>query len=320
MSEPDPVDVEAEEAAPEPGIDPSTAALGVGGLAAGAGALALAARAPGRVGSIIRGIDALRKQMMLSGYALPKSVLGNLGAVAETAVERGSMEPIRQLLSRQTLREAGQAWKAGGLSGGIQGVDVVQAKNPLTRLAAVLSPGRVMGSLDEATQGALRRSGLSATDARRAVLQAPLEGKLGEALEGPVSQYFHPFRRTPFNQFIEGNLKMTRAAKGQMSRGELTALGLQSGIGAAHGAATAESDVPLSIPFGIAAAARGGVPYGIAALLGRLGAGGGLPGSGIVSAMLPVSEYGVESGLTDPLRPFYEPAAIRAIDRLTGSR
>lgn len=316
-TEPEVVDTEfeAEEDESGPGVGTALAgAAGVGGLAA------LLAKAPGTIGRLAKGANSLRSQLMLTGFALPKSVLGNIGATVERSIETGSMRPLRELLSMQTLRDAGTAWKAGGLSSGVRGADeaIGQSGNALTRAASVVSPGRVMGSFDEATQGALRRSGATADEAANATLQTPLGanfGKLGEALDSPPAQYLHPFRRTPFNQFIEGLKKYQTAWQGD--RASQIGLGLYSGAGAAHGALTAEDGMPVSVPLATAASARYGLPYAVAALVGR-GLAGGKGGGGIAGSALPVSEYGYEQAATDPLKPFRKPAAVAALERLTG--
>ena len=272
-------------------------------LLTGAGVVAggLAARHPVRT---LRGLNSLRQQLMLSGFALPKSMLGNAGATIEASLERGTMSPLKQLFSRQTIKDARTAWKAGGEVGPTPG-----------SASRIPSPGKAMGSLDVATRKALERAGLSSREAQSAVLQAPLEGRLGEVLESPVAKVVHPFRRTPFNQFLEGYGKIKNWRQNPKT------MGLYTGTGAVHGAATAEEDYPLSVPLAIAGSARYGLPYGLAAAVGRSLA-GARTGGGIAGSVLPVSEYGVEEA-TSPeglIKPFTEPAALRALQRLLGER
>ena len=285
--------------------------VGVGaGALAGAAALAAKLRnaggAIGAVGKAASGLNALRQQLMLSGFALPKSVLGNVGAAAEASIEGKSLRPLKELFSTQTVKDAARAYKQNtGLPGA-----AANAPRQAT-IPYVPTPGRIMGALDEATQGALRRSGMSGAEAERATLQAPLQGNLAEALDSPAARYVHPFRRTPFNQFIEGWQKVKNW---QQHPGATAAY---TGAGAVHGAATADDDLPMSVPLAIAGSARYGLPYGLAALLGRSimsGKGGG----GIASNVLPVGEYGLEQSISDPLRPFKKPAAFTALERITG--
>ena len=303
----------------------------VGGAAAGGGLLALAAKlaktsgVPGAIGKGAQLIDTLRKQLMLSGMALPKSLLGNVGAAGEASIERGTLAPLKAMLSKQTVRDFGTAYKDRTVTGLQHGMNL---PGPV--------PGRIMGAADTAARNALQRGGLSAQQAENSILQSPLQenfGRFGDALEGPVAQYVQPFRRTPFNQMAEGHKRLTRffdksptrqLASGEnvggLTAGEKRALGIYTGAGAAHGAATADDDLPLTIPLAVAASARHGLPYGLAAMVGRAAAGGKLPGSSIAGSVLPVSEWGLESSISDPLRPFRKPAAFTAIERMFGSQ
>lgn len=271
-----------------------------GGLLAGAAALATRGRG---LGKILKPLMAVRSQSMLSGMALPKSIAGNIGSSLEASFETKSLKPLKAMLSRQTLTDAKAAYKAN--AGALPGQ--VNLPGPM--------PGRMMGAVDTAAQKALIRAGFSAKEAERRVLQAPLGGKLGKALESPVAQYVHPFRRTPFNQFIEGWQKMSDAAKGDKTA--LRGVQLAGMTGAAHGAATEDDNLPMSIPFMIAALPQYGLTYGLGALAGRTMAGGNTGGSGIAGSMLPVSEYGVEASV-DPARIIPKPAAITALERLFG--
>lgn len=282
--------------APEPS-GPSGTTLAVGGLTA---LLGLSPKARAIAGGGLKLANSLRQQLMLSGFALPKSLLGNVGAAVEASLERGTTNPLRQLFSGETLKDVGRAWKAGGEVGPTPGV-----------LSKIPSPGKAMGSADVATRNALQRAGLSEEEAASAVLQSPIEGRLGQVLESPVARFVHPFRRTPFNQFIEGwgKVKNWRQAPKTMAT--------YTGAGAIHGAATADEDYPLSVPLAIAGSARYGLPYGLAAAAGRA-AMGARTGGGIAGSVLPVSEYGVEEA-TSPegiTKPFIEPAALRALRRI----
>lgn len=288
------------------------AKVGIGaGLLAGGAALA---SKPGRIGAVAKGLNALRMQLMLSGFALPKSLLGNGGAALTASIERGSLAPIKEMFSGQTLRDAAAAFKRGPLPNTHTGSSV--------NLPKILSlPGRAMGAFDEAAQGALQRAGLTAEQATNEVLQTPLGknfGSFGESMEGPVASYLHPFRRTPFNQFIEGHKAIGRVTGGTATRGQKAALGAYGAAGAVHGAATSEDNTPLSIPLAIAASGRHGLPYGVAALIARY-ATGGKNGGGIAGSVLPVSEYGFEQSLGDVTKPFRKPAALSALDRLMGN-
>ena len=277
---------------------------GVGAAIAGAGLLgagALAARNPRMaatgLGKVAKALNVARMTSMLSGLAVPKSILGNIGATAIASAERKSLAPLKEFFSAQTAKDFKDAFKSGGQVGPVPGAHRL---NPF---------GRFMGAGDVATRGALKRAGMTAGEAEREVLQSPLPGKLGTALESPIASYLIPFRRTPFNQFIEGmeTLKLEHPA----------VLAATTGTGAVHGAATADERYPLSIGLGTAAAARYGAPYALGAYLGRKLKGSKTSG-GIPSAILPVSEYGIESSLDEPLKPFQEPAGVRALKRFFG--
>jgi hypothetical protein len=306
---------ETEDIAAEPTDDGISPAALAGGAAVGAGALYGAsklAKLPGVLGKIGKGAayaNAIRQQLMLSGFAPLKSILGNIGTGVEQAAEGRGFGALKEILSPRTAREAVQAMRTPAALGRnpVGGAETVE-------LPTLLSlPGRFMGGADEATRAALQRAGLSTKQAESAVLQTPLPenfGKMGEVLESPAARYLHPFRRTPFNQFIEG---LRRLPGG--SAGTAGAKALYMGAGGLHGAATAEEQYPLSVPLGVAASGRYGLPYGVAALLGR-GLASGKGGGGVVGSVLPVSEYGYEQSLLKPLDPFLEPAALRAFERL----
>lgn len=286
----------------EDGQEGVTTGQAIAGAAVGLGGLALLTRAPGPVGKIAKGLNTLRQQLMLSGYALPKSVLGGIGAGVEAGFESKSLTPLKKIFSRETLKDIGTAYKKGGLSSGTAGIDE----------KAVHGPGRLMGAVDEAVQGALRRAGYSAEDAQARLLQTPLPKRLAKSLESPAAKYIQPFRRTPFNQFLEG---YERLPTSEYSQAHPFITAGYTGAGALHGAATTDEQYPTSIPIGVAASSRQGVNYALGALLGRY-LGGGKGAGGIASSALPVSEYGLESAVTDPTRPFTRPSILKLLEDL----
>lgn len=281
-------------------------ALGVGAGVVGAVALAAMLRKPGALAKL----NALRQQLMLTGKAIPKSFFGNIGAVVTESAETGSMNPLKEFFSRQTLQDAKAAYKANAPAGYMAGASNTTASIPF------VNPGRIMGSLDTATQAALRRSGMSADAAEASLFQTPLGknfGKLGDVMDSPEARYVVPFRRTPLNQIYEGGKAFKESgpfaqwqgvAKNPRTFNAYTAAGL------AHGAATSDDEYPVSIPLAISGAAKYGVPYGAAAIVGRALSGGN-KNSGAAGSMLPVSEYGIQQSLTDPTAPFFDPAFIR---------
>jgi len=261
------------------------------------------------LGKIADYANSLRQQLMLSGLAVPKSALGNVGATAIESAERGTMAPLRELFSMDTVRDIKNLYKQGG--------QVQAGVDAATNLPGP-TPGRIMGTIDQATRNAMQRAGLTAKEAEKAVFQTPLGenyGKFGGAMDSPAARYLIPFRRTPFNQLYEGlqTIKPANAAAHPY------VLGGTMAAGALHGAATAEDRFPVSVGLGAAATAKYGLPYSLAALAGRTIA-GGRGGGGVAATAIPISEYGIESGINDPLAPFTDPAALKALRRMSGGK
>lgn len=278
-----------------------------GALALGAGAYAMKnpEMAKTALGKLAKVVGVARMTSMLSGLAPAKSLLGNLGATLIESAERRTLEPVREFASAQTVKDYLNAFRTGEI-GTIQGSDKWNI------------PGRIMGAGDYATQKALQRAGLNADESAAATLQTPLGknfGKMGKALDGPVAQITVPFRRTPFNQFYEGFKAMTPSHE---HKGVTAAT---AAIGAATGAATSDEQYPIAPGLVAATAGRYGVPAIFGAYLGReLAKGKG--GGGLVSSILPVTEYGIEESLSNPLKPI-DPAywgITRAYQRITGAK
>jgi hypothetical protein len=284
----------------------TVAELGIGATVLG-GLAAVALRKPGMAGKLARGANAVRQQLMLSGMALPKSILGNAGSAVEASIESGSTTPLREMFSLDTLKDVIRNYRNHGSAGPTPGVNL---PGPV--------PGRIMGAFDSAAQSALQRAGYSGDEAANRMLQTPLGenfGKMGTVLENPVASYLHPFRRTPFNQFIEGYKRYGDTISN--APGARRTMAAYSTAGAVHGAATADDKTPMSLPIAISASGRYGLPYGIAALISRYLVGGAKDNGGVPGAVLPVSEYGFDQSIKDPLRPFKKPAALSAIEKLT---
>ena len=130
-----------------PGVGTAlAAAAGIGGAAFLARNPALARTALSKLGSIL---GSARYAAMLSGFAVPKSIAGNVGAAVTGALERKSLAPIKEFFSPSTVREFGRELRGG------KGAAFGQATgrwNPM---------GRIMGAGDTATRGALQRAGLT---------------------------------------------------------------------------------------------------------------------------------------------------------------
>lgn len=320
-----------------PESDPPASRTLLGILGAGAaGAVGLGLRKYGGVG-LLEKLNELRQQMMLTGLAIPKATLGSAGGATIASVERGSLKPLKELFSRQTLRDIGTQYKAGAPGH-------IQAATQTGK--AMHGPGRALGAIDNAFQGAMKRAGVSPEYAEELAFQTPLGkhyGPFGEALDSPVMRYLQPFRRSPFNQYFLGaretrhamggapmidardaraiGMHLAQGVKGKVPMDQRLAnirralLYSSAGVGAAHGAATADERFPLTMGLGLAAANRYALPYAAGAIAGRTLA-GGLDPTALAGEVLPISEYGLGSGIADPTQAFTRPAFIRLAQRL----
>lgn len=287
-------------------IDPRL--VGVGGLA-GVAALTALLKNPQAAGRVLQGVQDLRMTSMLSGLAAPKSILGNLGAGVYSSIERGSLAPLKEMLSLRTLKDAGTAFK--------EGAQIPPNATPLAKLNVF---GRTMGAFDTAGKNALVRSGLTEEEAARKMLQAPLPAQITKQMANPVAQYLVPFQKIPFNQLFEG-LGSFNALKpgGGASVGEKVALATSLGTGAATGYLAED---PKTVALGTAFSGQRGLPFAAAASLGRLAqTGNPRKAADVIQGMSPVSDYSLSQGviggpLVNPLNVIPKPAAFSAYEYL----
>lgn len=280
-----------------------------GGAALAAGAAALAMKNPQLLKTAGQGLMDLRRMSMLSGLAPLKSFLGNVGGSVYSSIERGSLEPLREMLSPTTARDALAAFKAG---------PNYAAAGPATGITKFNLPGRVMGALDTAAQNALVRAGLTPEEAAKEMLQAPLgKSAMTESLvKNPVAEYLVPFRRTPFNQLSEGLASFK--PENLQTTGQRAALATALGTGALAGY---EAEDPKTIALGTAASGRRGLPFAMAAGATRaLSTGSKRKGADVIQGMSPVSDYSLAEGaigpVMDPTQVLPKPAALSAYDYL----
>lgn len=233
-------------------------------------------------------LNQVRIMSMLSGLALPKSVLGNVNAIGTAAVENASTAPIREAFNiPANLASFKQGWKGNANPARISGSGGINVI------------GRTMGALDATTQSILERAGLTPDEAQRLLLTRPNMASDALGLNSPVGRAMFPFQRTPFNVFKEGfsaeNVNTPR-------RAALTA-------GAAGVGAALDDEDSRNIPLlGLLSAAMGtrGVPF----LLGAAFGGGGRRS---LTGISPLPEYGVPAGVEDLIRMSgFEPAFSRA--------
>jgi hypothetical protein len=243
-----------------------------------------------------------RRISLLSGLAPVKSLLGNVGGAAMGSIERGSLDPLKQMLSPATAREAVAVFKRG--------------HNPLTAgpasgVSKYNLPARFMGAMDEAGQNALQRAGYTSDDAAREMLQAPLPREVGKAFDNPVADYLVPFRKTPLNALLEG-VKVL----GPKTKGQAAALGTSLATGAASGYV---SEDPKTVALTTAAHGRYGLPHAMAAGAAyALKSGSNKKGTEIIDAVADFGGMGqgVVGPVVDPTRVIPKPALFNAVKYL----
>lgn len=235
-------------------------------------------------------LNELRMSSMLSGLALPKSILGNVGAITTASLERGSTHPIREALNLpENARVAKSAWQGHANPAGVGGTSGVNL------------PGRTMGMFDEVTTQALQRAGLSLDDAQRLLLTRPNplgKSRMQDFVNSTPGKFIVPFTKTPFNQLIEGFSGENWNSPGRAALSTATA-----GAGGVLGSNTKDPKI-----LGLAAALAGprGVPF-------LLGAAMGGAGTNAAAGISPIPEWGIPSKPSDLLRMTgLPPAAVSA--------
>ena len=179
-------------------------ALGLGGagLVAGSRALARNPLAP------LELTTKLRSQGYLTGLAIPKNIVGGVGAVRRAAIEQGTLRPVREMLRPL---EMGRSFVRGVR----QPIDIGIAGNPaLSRFAL---PARFISGIDKAFLDALGRAGMSQAEVNRLLLRRPLT-EVGMSPQGAALAQ-HPFaragwiyQRTPLNTARAGGEELIALA------------------------------------------------------------------------------------------------------------
>lgn len=291
--------------------------------AGGAAAIAAAAYAlkTGKLDALkgfLKGANATRVQEMLSGLAIPKSVLGNVGGAANMSMETGSWKPLKELFSMETARDVSKAWKAGTPVAAEANYGHTLRFPKFLGGGEVPTPGKVMSTLDTATQNALVRAGTKpgmttkevekvAKEAERMLLQAPIPQRFAKALNSVPAKFAIPFRRQGINQFLEGGETLST----ESMKAHPYVLAGQTIAGAGVGAATADERNPVKVGLGTAFAGKYGVPFVAGAIMGRQLMGGKLDRS-MAGAIAPVSIDGITRSLTEtPWYSMLHPAALR---------
>lgn len=242
-------------------------------------------------------INQLRSQGLLTGAAIPKNILGGLGAVEQAAVEAGSIQPILQAL--RPIKTA-----KSFVRGVRQPIDIGIAGNP--RLPWWALPGRAVSGVDQAFMDALERGGVSAADIERFMLRRPtgealLSPSMTRLLQTPVGRTAVLFQRTPANVYrggIEelsallsprrlGDIAGPTIGRALTRRRLLTALTIAGGAGAAK-ATERMPPARRQLVLALLLASQGirGMPFGIGAIAG------GSPGA--LRGLAPLPEFGLD--------------------------
>lgn len=275
---------------------------------------ALGGLAAANPGATMKRLQEARMIGMLSGAALPKSVLGNVGAHLTAAAEMGSAAPIREMLRVPTnVKTAVQAFRNQPKT-----ISAATGAAPVEGLGRLNLPGRLMGALDEASNASLQRSGLSPEQAQRLLLttENPVGAgsTLNTALNTRLGRWLVPFQRIPVNQFSQG----VQSLEGLLPKGSVkldpvhtSKAGRALTVGSMGAGALAgdETNNPLALAMLSALAGPRALPFALGAgltagpkVLERVGV--GLPDASL-------------RDLYDPTRAIDQPALLRLIEQLT---
>jgi hypothetical protein len=225
---------------------------------------------------------------MLSGFALPKSIAGNVGAGIVSSLERRSTKPLTELFSRQAVKDFGRELVHPTARGTGQVAQQAGRYNPI---------GRVMGAADEATQKALQRAGMTPAQSAEQTLQTPLPAQWAKPLGTRLGRTIVPFQRTPFNQFIQ-SFKATSEHPGIAGASALA--------GAATGATTEDYITPgLAAPL----SGRYSGPFLMGAIAGRA-LSGGQDAERVGFGLSPTSDSAVTDPILNPSRSFLRPSVL----------
>lgn len=285
---------EPDAAAEDSGPGLGTAALA--GAAALGGGLLLKKYGLGKVFDTLNNV---RRQGMLTGLAVPKSLIGNLGAGVTTAIEEGNIDPLKEMLRLPTnVKNAVQAFRAGGQYQG----------QPMSKWAI---PGRILGATDEAAQAALGRAGIPAEEAAKTMLQSEVDlgPQVRGALNSKLGQYLVPFRRTPINQAVGALDTMSDWS----TKGKAAANAAALGSGFVTGEET-EGVVPTGL--GAAFFGRRGLPFAAGSMLGKMAKGDtNREAAKVMQGSSPVSDYSIIEGIQGPLEGNFgqRPAILRLL-------
>jgi hypothetical protein len=272
----------------------------------------------------LKRFNELRAIGMLSGGALPKSVLGNIGAHLNAAGEMGSIAPIKEMLRLpENAKVAGRAFMAQTKPGGS-----MTSGAQVEGLGKLNLPGRIMGALDDASAQSLERAGVPTDRARQLQLmeQNPA-GAGGAALQRSfdtrLGRFLVPFQRVPLNQWAQG----VEALDGMLPRGNrppsvhTSARGRLATTAAIGGGLVAGDDEkPNLLKLSLLAALAGsrGMPFAAGAGAALAARHGMRPAMGLLSRVGMGLPEGALTDIYNPTRAIDKPALLRFIQQING--
>lgn len=217
----------------------------------------------------------VRMTSMLSGLALDKSLIGNVGSHFIAALEHRTLAPFKVLTNvRAIARDLKTGWQHNvnpALTGGVGKFNVF---------------GRAMGAGDYAATESLVRAGISRADAREILLTNPNAISKWPPFKSRAGQFFVPFRTIPFNQFGQFLTRWKRYP--EVYAGAVI-------LGAISGAKVEDKE-----KLALMSAFTG--PYAIPFLIGA----GLTRGARAVEGVSPIPEWGIVKTITKPWAPFTE--------------
>ena len=266
-----------------------TSPLSIGLTLGGAG---LASKGLGAASKALPWLNSLRREMMLTGRAVPMNISTAVGGAGTAALERRSLKPLMEMLNVPKLAKG---FKRGFTHPQIRaGRGLVSGQGPIGPVT------RTIAGIDNAAAQALRRAGLSRKGIDRLLhtgLREPLFRKEGKTAQ-EVARLIFPFQTTPMNVVGSGAREIGELFKSSTPgiRRALTLASLPAGAGVGETAKRTAPRHPIltafATPTALALAGPRMLPASIAALArARLST----PRANIpVGSLSPLPEFGLD--------------------------
>ena len=260
-------------------------------------------------------LEAIRREAMLSGRAIPLNISTAMGAIPRAAIEQKTLAPFKEATNiRRNVQAFTEAFKSPTYRGKLS----TEVRDP--KLIGPLT--RTIGAIDETTRRALRRSGLTDEAIDRLIHTAgPARPPGLETLPGRLAV---PFWSTPMRVMGQGFKEIGSLSDWsnpeQVRRNLLTLAATGAGAGVGKIAESTAEEHPFATmmlsPAALAAAGPAALPATMAAI-----ATGGRKVAGAIS---PISEPGFNPrqwltgglGLTKPAIV----ALMERAEKATGQR